>query len=153
MKKTILFLTMLLMLGGITDRASAQMKDPTTWTYEVKKTGANQYDLIFHLSLEDKWHVWALKPGGDGSLIPVSFNFAKNPNVKLVGTVKESDKGITENIEALGGPATYHKGKVDFIQTVTVKGKVKITGKHEYQACNDNLCLAAKTKNFEFDIK
>ena len=25
--------------------------DPTTWSYEVKKTGENQYDLVFHLKI------------------------------------------------------------------------------------------------------
>lgn len=144
---------MVLALAGFSDRASAQMKDPTTWTYEVKKTGANQYDLIFHLSLEDKWHVWAMKPGGDGSLIPLSFSFDKNPNVKFVGGVKESNKGVTTNNDILGGNVTYHVGKVDFTQTVSVKGKTKISGKYEYQTCNEELCLPPKEKKFEFVIK
>ena len=40
--------------------------DPTTWTYEVKKMSANEYQLIFHVSLKEGWHIWSLKPGGDG---------------------------------------------------------------------------------------
>lgn len=144
---------MMLGLVAFSGPASAQIKDPTTWTYEVKKNGADKYDLIFHLSLEEKWHVWAMKPGGDGSLIPLSFSFDKNPDVKLIGGVKESGKGVTTNNDILGGNVTYHIGKVDFTQTISAKGKAKITGKYEYQACNEELCLPPKEKKFEFVIK
>ena len=36
---------------------------------------------------------------------------------------------------------------------VTLTGPTKITGKHQYQICNDKMCLPPKDKDFSFDIK
>ena len=154
MQKTLSFTLLLFICTGLFNRASAQMiKDPTSWTYEVKKKAANQYDLIFHLKLEDKWHIWSVKPGGDGYEIPPTFKFDKNAGLKLSGDVKEAGKPITEKMAGVDGPVTYLSGTVDYVQSITASGKVKITGSHEYQVCNDNICLPPKTKKFEFEIK
>ena len=42
------------------------------------------------------WHIYAMKPGGDGSLIPPSFTFSKNAKIILNGAVKEKGKLISE---------------------------------------------------------
>ncbi|MEI8279487.1 MAG: cytochrome c biogenesis protein CcdA, partial [Bacteroidota bacterium] len=137
----------------LTTGSHAQMiADPTMWTFEAKKVKDNTYNLIFHVKIEDKWHVFSQNPGGDGSSIPPTFEFPKNPNYQLVGKVKEKGKLLDETIEEIG-TLHYYKNKVDFIQTITVKGNIKITGKFNYQTCNDNLCLPAKTKSFSFEIK
>lgn len=132
----------------------AQMiEDPTTWTYEVKKKSATDYQLIFHLDIKAGWHIWSLHPGGDGYEIAPSFTFDKNDNVKLKGKPTEKGKATTSKMEGIDGKITYLAGKIDYMQEVTVKGSTKITGKHEYQVCNDRMCLPPKDKDFEFDIK
>jgi hypothetical protein len=127
--------------------------DPTTWTYEVKKKSGNTYALIYHLSLKEGWHIWSLHPGGDGYQIVPSFNFDKNTNVQLVGKPTETGKKVTTVMEGVTGKITYLQNKVDYIQLVTVIGKTKITGKHGYQVCNENMCLPPKDKSFEFEIR
>lgn len=132
----------------------AQMvQDPSVWTYELKKKGDNKYDLIFHVKFNKAdWHVYALKPGGDGTLIPPSFEFKKSKDYKLVGGVKEvNGKKITEDIDGVG-IVHYFKNSVDFVQEVTVTGNTKITGTHEYQVCNDQMCLPPTTLPFSFNI-
>src|SRR6185312_3730271 len=126
--------------------------DPTTWTFEAKKISGNQYDLIFHLKLKKYWHIYSFKPGGDGSLIAPSFNFDKNSNVKLIGTVKEKGKLITENMDGIDGAVNLYKNQVDYVQTASITGSTKISGKHLYQVCNDSSCLPPKTKSFSFTI-
>jgi DsbC/DsbD-like thiol-disulfide interchange protein len=132
--------------------ANAQIGDPTTWKYEVKKTGANQYELIFHLSLKDGWHIYAMEPGGDGSLIPPTFDFTPAGAVTLSGKPIEQGNKISKNIEGVGMVNLYN-GKVDYVQTVTAKPGTKIKGTHSYQVCTDNMCLPPKTKPFTFVIK
>ncbi len=152
MQKIVSFALVLLFSTGIINKATAQIQDPSTWTYEVKKTTGNQYELIFHLKLEDKWHIWAMKPGGDGFQIPTSFTFDKNKGIQMMGEMKEVGKLISEKMEMVEGAVNFFSGSVDYVQTIVATGKVKITGSHEYQLCNDNLCLPPKTKKFEFDI-
>ena len=127
--------------------------DPTSWSYEVKKKGVGQYDLVFHLKLEEKWHIWSLKPGGDGYEIPPSFKLDKITGIKTIGPVKETGKAITEKMEGVDGAVTFFSGQVDYVQTISAAGKTKITGSHEYQVCNDKMCLPPKTKKFEVEIK
>ena len=94
--------------------ADAQLiPDPTTWTYEVKKTGDNKYDLVFKLKLKEHWHIWSLNPGGDGMQIPPEFNFSVNPSFKTVGKVRESGKKITDSMEGVDGKVSYFHDRVD----------------------------------------
>jgi DsbC/DsbD-like thiol-disulfide interchange protein len=122
--------------------------DPTTWTYEVKKTGTGEYDLIFHVALTDGWHIFSQKPGDD-FLIPPSFIF-KSPNAKLVGKVKEKGTLKREKMEGIDNPINYYEKSADFVQKVKARAGAKITGEHEYQVCNEMMCLPPKKKPFEF---
>ena len=131
----------------------AQMiEDPATWKYEVKKKSAAEYELIAHLALKDGWHIWSLHPGGDGFQIAPSFEFEKNPKVKMKGSPKEKGNPIVTTMEGIDGKVTYFSGNVDYVQEVTVTGKTKITGRHTYQVCNDRMCLPPKDKECVFDI-
>lgn len=134
--------------------ALAQTGDPTTWKYEVKKTGTNEYQLIAHLSLKHGWHIWSLKPGGDGFQIVPSFTFDKNAAVQMKGEMTEKGNATTTAMEGVDGKVTFLSGQVDYIQNVKVKGNgVKITGMHTYQVCDDKSCLAPVDKDFVFEIK
>jgi len=127
--------------------------DPTTWTYEVKKKSATDYQLIFHLNIKSGWHIWSMNPGGDGYEIAPSFTFDKNVNVKLKGATTEKGKATTTKMEGIDGKITYLAGKIDYTQEVTVAGASRITGKHTYQVCSDKLCLPPTDKDFVFEIK
>jgi len=127
-------------------------KDPTTWSYEVKKKTAGHYELIFHLKIKEGWHIYAFDPGGDGTLLPPEFNFDKNADVVLKGKTKQQGKLITETLEGVDGPVHMYKNQVDYIQEITAKANTKITGKHEYQVCDDHMCLPPKKKSFSFEI-
>jgi thiol:disulfide interchange protein len=130
------------------------IQDPTTWTYEVKKKNDNVYDLIFKVKLKEHWHIWSFNPGGDndGSLLPPTFKFDKNPNVEPVGKVKESGKLIKENNEVFATPLNYYINEAVYTQTVKVKSNVTITGIHAYQVCDENQCLPTKKKKFNFEL-
>jgi len=132
---------------------SQMIEDPTTWKYEVKKKSATEYQLIFHLDLKAPWHIWSLHPGGDGYEIAPAFTFDNNPKVKMKDSVIEKGKKTTTKMDGIDGKITYYSGKIDYIQNVTVTGQTKITGKHEYQVCNDRMCLPPKDKDFVFEIK
>ena len=134
--------------------ADAQLiPDPTTWTYEVKKTGDNKYDLVFKLKLKEHWHIWSLNPGGDGMQIPPEFNFSVNPSFKTVGKVRESGKKITDSMEGVDGKVSFFHDRVDYVQPIEVKGNTEIKGELRYQVCDETMCLPPKDKAFSFSIK
>ncbi len=148
--KTALLVLLLVCAGG----TYAQIiGDPTTWTYEVKQKGVDKYDLVFHLSLKPGWHIWSLHPGGDGLQIAPSFVFTDSATLHRNGKVKETGKPQVKVMEGIDGKVTLFADKVDYVQSVTVKGKAKISGTHLYQVCNETICLPPKTKDFVFDIK
>jgi hypothetical protein len=151
LKAAVLVFTGLFFLA--TGAKAQAISDPTTWTYEVKKKSATEYELVFHVKLEKTWHIWSVKPGGDGFQVVPSFVLDKNPNVKLKGSVKEMGKKTTEKMDGIDGAVSFYSNKVDYVLTVTVKGPTKITGKHEYQVCNNMMCMPPKKKSFVFEIK
>lgn len=132
----------------------AQMiEDPTTWSYEVKKRSDNVYDLVFKLKLKEHWHIWSLNPGGDGLQVPPEFKVDKNSDVKLIGSVKENGKKISEEMDGVDGIVNYYLNDVTYTQTIEVKQNTIVKGKYRYQVCDESQCLAPKTKPFSVEIK
>ena len=138
----------ILFFFGLALNASAQqavVADPTTWSYEAKKMNADEYELTFKLKLEEGWHIWSLTPGGDGYEIIPSFKIEKGTTK---GALEENGHKTTAKMEGFDNAVTYLSGNVEYKQVVKAKGD-KITGEHEYQICNDKMCLPPKTKKFE----
>lgn len=141
-----------LLLGSSIAQAELT-KDPTIWTYEVKKISEGKYNLIFHLKLNEHWHIWSMNPGGDGLQIPPSFAFKKNVQYTLKGKTSESGAKKTEIMDGVDGLVSYFENKVDYTQSIETKNNQKITGTLEYQVCNESMCLPPTKKSFSFEIK
>jgi thiol:disulfide interchange protein DsbD len=150
MKHILTFFAVILFTG----RASAQIvQDPTSWSFEVKKKDAKHFSLIFHTTIKPTWHLYALQPGGDGSLIPISFKFSPANGVKRSGDIKSLTRPVTQAMEGIDGRVNLYSGKADFIQEVVGTSGRVITGIIEYQACNDMMCLPPKKKTFSFTLR
>ncbi|HRO43577.1 MAG TPA: cytochrome c biogenesis protein CcdA [Flavipsychrobacter sp.] len=146
----------LLLLIAVSFSASLHaqiIQDPTTWKYEVRKKNDSTFDLAFKLQLKEHWHIWSLKPGEDITLLPPEFSFDKNPNIKLVGKVKEIGANkFTGEYDGAEGIVTFFTDKVEYVQSVSVKANTVVKGKHRYQVCDEKQCLPAKSKSFKFEI-
>ncbi len=146
----------LLLIAGLCFSANtfAQTEEVhAKWTYEARKKKAGEYELIFHLKLDKGWHIWSLDPGGDGYQIVPSFNIADNPNVKVQGPPTEKGHVTKTEMDGVDGVVSYLSGKIDYAVDVTVRNKTVITGKLNYQICNDRLCLPPTDEDFEIEIK
>ena len=128
------------------------IQDPTTWSYEVKKMGDKKYDLIFHLKLQEGWHIFSFNPAGDGMSLPPDFAFEHASGVSFSGKVTEHGKIVSKELIPGEKAFKFFENKVDYIQHVAVQGNVVIKGVHEYQVCKES-CLAPKKKSFAFEIK
>ena len=154
MIKTVKILIFTLLLCLVAEQATwAQIvKDNSEWTFEAKKKKDKEYELIVHLKLPKGWHIYALKPGGDGSLIAPAFTYKKDAKVTLTGSVSEKGKLISETLPGMDGVVNMYKGNVDYIQKATISGNTTLKVTCDYQICDDNMCLPPTTKVLEAKI-
>jgi DsbC/DsbD-like thiol-disulfide interchange protein len=149
--KRIIVLLIFVMLGSLVFGQSK--KDPVSWTYTAQKKSGNTYDVVITATLPKPWHIYSVKsPKGAG--MPTNILFKKNPLISLLGPIKEKGKLESEYDENFDMTVKYYSNKVEFIQTVVLKGKAKtnITGSVEYMVCDDERCLPPATKSFEIKL-
>jgi hypothetical protein len=122
---------------------------PYSWSFSAKKTGDKTFEVHCTVNVDAPWHTYSqFTP--DGGPLPTKFEFAKNPLFSLVGAVKENGHLMTRHEEVFGVDVKYFDGKVDFVQTVKMKGTVKtnLTGIVSFMICNDQQCLPPATRKF-----
>jgi thiol:disulfide interchange protein DsbD len=134
--------------------AFSQKLNPAHWTFSAVKKSDKQYEIVMSANIDAPWHLYSqfMKQGGP---VPTSFKFKTNPIVKLDGAVKEKGKLEKFFDKNFNMQVSYFAGKVDFVQTVTLKvaSKTKLTGEVEYMTCNDEKCLPPVKLPFEIDIQ
>lgn len=146
--KKLLFALILMMFIGV---VNAQQK--ITWTYSAKSLGNNKYEVHIIANPPPGWHVYSqLTP--DGGPVPTSFKFNKNALISIHGKVAEKGKVITYFDKNFKVDVKYFEGKADFVQIVTVKGKIKtnISGEVESMICNDRTCMPPTTEKFNISL-
>ena len=132
----------------------AQPMSPVSWAFASKKISENVYELQLVATIQSGWHLYSQVQPTDAIAQPTSFNFNKNPLVDLDGKVKEIGKLEKYKDAKLDISANQYSQKVTFVQKVKVKGKVKtnVSGKLEFQTCDDKKCLPPKTVNFSIAL-
>ena len=105
--------------------------------------------------MQPGWHLYSQNQPKDAVAQPTSFQFANNPLLALSGSVKEIGKLEKFHDSKLDVSANQYSGKVDFVQLVKVRGNAKtaVTGKLEFQTCDDTKCLPPKTIPFSIALK
>ncbi len=147
MKQFSLALAVMLCLNA----AVAQQK--ITWSFSAKKLPGNKYELHMTATPPAGWHIYSQNTP-DGGPIPTSFTFSKNALTELSGKVKETGKTVKYFDKNFKVNVIYFEGKVDFVQTVTVKGKIKtnVSGEVESMICNDKTCMPPTTEKFNIAL-
>lgn len=150
MKKSVWLLALLLVVSAA---SFAQIKDPVQWTFTAKKKTGNTYDVVISAVFAKPWHLYS-QSTPDGGPIPTKITFKKNPLATVAGKPKEVGTLKVDHDENFGVDVKYYSEKVEFVQTVTLKGKVKtnIAGEVEYMVCDDSQCLPPTTKSFDIKL-
>jgi hypothetical protein len=150
MKKIFLALLTLVLSFGV----FAQNQDPVVWSYSAKKKSANTYEVVISARLDDSWHIYSVYTPKGGP-VATKINFKKNPLVAVEGNVKENGKMETMKDKLFSVDVKYYSDRVDFVQTVKVKGNVKtnVSGTVEYMVCDDEQCLPPTKKNFDIKLQ
>lgn len=150
MKKYMMFLAGVLM----TVFCFAQEQDPVTWNFTSKKIDATTYELRLTATLQNGWHIYSQSTPAGGPVATV-VSFTKSPLVKFSGSVKEVGK-LEQHFEPLFDvDVKQFSNKVEFVQVVNVKARVKtaVKGTVEYMVCNDHECLPPVSKSFTIQVK
>lgn len=149
MKKIIISLAAFFLLAST---YSQQQK--ISWSFTAKKLADNKYELHLTATPPMGWHVYSqLTP--EGGPIPTSFKFTTNGLVTVAASKpKETGKLVTYFDKNFKVDVKYFEGKVDFIKTIAVKGKIKtnISGMVESMICNDRTCMPPTTEKFNIPL-
>ena len=134
--------------------AFAQQQSPVAWTFNSKKISEGLYEVQLVATIQSGWHLYSQNQPADAIAQPTSFNFNKNPLLTFDGKVKEVGKLEKFRDPKLDVAANQYSEKVVFVQKVKLKGKAKtnVSGKLEYQTCDDKKCLPPKTVNFSIGL-
>ena len=126
-------------------------QNPVTWTFTSKKLADNSYEIHMTATIEKGWKLYSQVQPEDAVADPTTFSITNNPLIELSGKIKEVGKMQKFHDKELEISANQYSEKVDFVQIVKLKGKVKtsFSGSVQYQTCDDKKCLPPKTVNFK----
>ncbi len=145
-----LFITAFAIFTAFTVYAQSGSAKQVKWTFTSKKIAENTYELKMTANIQGNYHMYAQQAGAEGP-IPTSFTFSPNPLITFDGKVKEQGKMIKKYESAWPGTVNYYEKKVDFVQVIKLKGKVKtnLSGNVEFIVCNDQECLPPSKVEFK----
>lgn len=148
MKKVSFAIVLIMCLSA----AVAQQK--ISWAFSAKKLPGNKYELHMTATPPAGWHIYSQNTP-DGGPIPTTFTFNNNALTTLSGKVKENGKTVKYYDKIFKVNVIYFEGKADFVQVVTLKGKIKtnITGEIESMICNDRTCMPPTTEKFAIALQ
>lgn len=144
----------LFVFGVFVIMTNAQIKDPVKFKYEVKELGKDEYEAILSATLEPKWHVYSQDIPEDSG-IPTEMKVSSKDGIVLIGKLQEVGKKVEEFSEAFGAQIVYYSNSVQFKQKFKLKNPNKeanIVAEITYQTCNDRICLAPNTLEFQKTI-
>lgn len=149
--RSIFFLLFSTCIGLI---SNAQQKDPVHFNYTTQKIADKQYELRISATMDQGWHLYSQTQLRDAIAQPTKITFSKNPFLTIIGSPKEIGRKEQHELKELGITNIQYQGKVDFVQSVTLKAKVRtyLSGSITYQVCTEESCLPAKTVAFKIPI-
>lgn len=132
----------------------SQVKQPAKWSFTARKINATTYEIHLTANLEGGWHIYS-QTTPEGGPVATKIKFAPNPLVIVQGVTTEVGKPEKKHEAIFGVDVKQFSNKVDFVQVVQLKGKVKtnITGSVDYMTCNDRECLPPTNQKFSIAIQ
>ena len=132
---------------------SAQVKDPVKFQLKINELKNNEYEAVLTANLEKNWHIYS-KDIPEDSGIPTEMRVS-GKNIELIGKVTEVGKKEDEFSEAFGVRIVYYSNSVAFKQKFKLKNPAQpsnVIAEITYQTCDDRVCLAPNTLEFEQNI-
>ena len=89
MKKGLFSFLLTFIVGIFT--VSAQVENPTKWSFSQKSLGNNEYELIFKAAIEPSWHVYSMYTPAGGPMATTLSIENVGKGIELVGKATENE--------------------------------------------------------------
>lgn len=134
--------------------AQAQILEPVKWSFSTEQISADEYNLVFHATIDDKWTVYSQHTSDDGP-VPTEIVYENLNGANKVGDNIEKghkkegfDKLFEVNVIKYLGDEDFY-----ITQKVKVKDTSKpISGYLTFMTCNDKTCLPPTDVDFSFSF-
>ena len=146
---------LLLFFAVATQLFFAQIEKHVKLNYDIKSTGDNLYEAIITAKIDNGWHIYSKDIDPEVGAIPTEIKIISK-DIELIGKATESGKKETSYSEAFAANLTTLSGNVVFKQKFKLKNPEKgstISAEVTYQTCNEKVCLAPETLEFEKKIE
>lgn len=136
-------------------KSQAQKSEPLYWEVAYKSFTATTGEIHWTAVIDKPWHIYAQFQPKSAISQPTKIVVNSNPLIILTPGIKELGEKETYKNKEVGITQYQYGGKVEFVQQVKLKAKIKtnLSGTITYQACNDELCLPVKTIPFNVKIE
>lgn len=128
---------------------NAQIKNPVKFKFTINELGDNQYEAVLNATMESGWHIYS-KDIPEDTGIPTDYKVS-GKNIELIGKFTETGKKHEEFSEAFGGKIIFYSNSAGFKQKFKLKDVTKpgdVVAEITYQTCDDRVCLAPNTLEF-----
>ena len=146
---------LLLLFAIVSQVFFAQIEKHVKLNYDIKSTGDNLYEAIITAKIDNGWHIYSKDINPEVGAIPTEIKISSK-EIELIGKATETGKKETSFSEAFGADLTVLSGTVVFKQKFKLKNPEKgsnVAAEFTYQTCNDRVCLAPETLEFEKKIE
>ncbi len=144
---------LILIITLISGLAFSQIKDPVKFKLSVNTLSGGEYEAALNTTIESGWHIYSKDLPADSG-IPTEMKIS-GPNIVPVGGVVEVGQKHDEFSEAFGAQIVYYSNSVQFKQKFKLKDPAKpatVAAEITYQTCDDRVCLAPNTLEFQQNI-
>ena len=145
---------LLLLFIAVTSLFSAQIQKHVTIRYDVKSLPNNEYEAVITANIDKGWHIYSKDIDPESGAIPTELKL-NSKDIQLIGKPVETGSRKTEFSEAFGTDLIFLSGNVTIKQKFKLKNPEKpanVIAEFTYQTCDDRVCLAPESLEFEKTI-
>jgi len=146
---------LLLLFIAFTSLFSAQIQKHVTIKYDVKSLPNNEYEAVITANIDKGWHIYSKDIDPESGAIPTELKL-NSKDIQLIGKPVEIGSRKTEFSEAFGTDLIFLSGNVTIKQKFKLKNPEKpanVIAEFTYQTCDDRVCLAPESLEFEKTIE
>ena len=131
----------------------SQIYEPVKWSFDSKKISGDKFEISFHASIDEGWHMYSQFLPSDDGPIATTFNYDSGAGYVLNDGVTEPSP-ISEFDPNFEMKLNYFEEEVTFKQLVTLtKESATIKGYLNFMVCDASKCLPPTDIDFEFYLK
>ncbi len=131
----------------------SQIYEPVKWSFDSKKISGDKFEISFHASIDEGWHMYSQFLPSDDGPIATTFNYDSGAGYVLNDGVTEPSP-ISEFDPNFEMKLNYFEEEVTFKQLVTLTNEsATIKGYLNFMVCDASKCLPPTDIDFEFYLK